>query len=189
MNVPDYPHEIDQECLGSSQHVTAGSRMHRVTAALALALCLAGCYSVAPPGESTAPLGEPAQLLTDNADKYPVNADGTLHFGCGLLPTIKDLIVDARYGTTYKDGTPAMWLPGYTGRRVGSEVEVLDRDQNVVATTGKRYQLYFVYVAGRGGANDDGKSPYVICDLYPCTPLCPIEHGPSSGEPATEPSP
>ena len=163
--------------------------MRRVTTTLALALCLAGCYSVAPPGESTAPLVDRVQLLTDDADNYTVNADGTLNVGCGLLPTIGDLVADATNGTAYKGGTPAMWLPGYTGRRVGSEVEVLDRDQKVVATTGKRYQFYFVYVAGRGGAGDDGKSPYVICDLYPCTPLCPIQQGPASGEPATEPIP
>lgn len=161
--------------------------MRRVTTTLALAVCLLGCGSVAPPGESAAPSGEPVQLLTDDADKYTVNSDGTVHVECGLMPTTGDLIADPTSGTAYKDGTPAMWLPGYTGLRVGSEVEVLDPDGKVVATTGKRYQFYFVYVAGRGGASDDGKSPYVICDLYPCTPLCPIEHGPeSSGKPASE---
>jgi hypothetical protein len=44
---------------------------------------------------------------------------------------------------------------------------VLDRDGKVVATTGKKYQFYYVYVPGRGGVGDDGTSPYVICDLYP----------------------
>src|SRR5436190_222573 len=135
MTMPDHPHEIDQEALGSGQHVTTGRSLRRVTTTLALALCLAGCFAVAPPGESTAPLGEPVQLLTDNADKYTVNADGTLHIACGLLPSIADLIADPTYGTALKGGTGstrAMWLPGYTGRRVGSEVEVLDRDQKVV---------------------------------------------------------
>jgi hypothetical protein len=134
--------------------------IRRGTCTVALALCLLGCDSVVLPWDRV-------QLLTDDADKYTVNADGTLHVGCGLMPTTGDLIADATSGTAYKDGTPTMWLPGYTGRRVGSEVEVLDRDGKVVATTGKRYQFYFVYVAGRGGAGDDGKSPDVICDLYP----------------------
>jgi hypothetical protein len=186
--VPDHPHEINQEAQGSGRHVTSvrwGVRLGAVT--LALALCLACCDSVAPPGESTGTLGEPVQLVTDNPDKYTVNADGTLHVGCELMPTIDDLIADATHGTAYRDGTPAIWLPGYTGRRVGSEVEVLDRSKNVVATTGKRYQVFFVYVPGRGGETDDGTWPYVICDLYPCTPLCPIEHGPdSSNTPASQ---
>lgn len=140
------------------QQVVAAAR--RATPIVALALCLLGCDSVVLPWDRV-------QLLTDVADKYTTNADGTLHVECGLMPTTGDLIADPTSGTAYKDGTPAMWLPGYTGRRVGSEVEVLDRDGKVVATTGKRYQFYFVYLAGRGGAGDDGKSPYVICDLYP----------------------
>jgi hypothetical protein len=143
--------------------------MRRITTTLALALFLLGCDSVVLPWDRV-------QLLTDDAAKYTVNTDGTLGgWSCGLMPTTGDLIADPTSGTAYKDSTPgspntstpAMWLPGYTGRRVGSEVEVLDRQGKVVATTGKRYRLYFVYVAGRGGATDDGKSPYVICDLYP----------------------
>jgi hypothetical protein len=34
-----------------------------------------------------------------------------------------------------------MWPPGFTGRRVGSEVAVVDTNGNLVATTGQSYSI------------------------------------------------
>jgi hypothetical protein len=135
--------------------------VRRVSATLALALCLLGCQSEVLPWDRV-------QLVTG----------GDPGTGCGLMPRMGDLTADPAFGTTLGGGA-AVWPSGYTGRRVGSEVEVLDRSGKVVATTGQRYQFYFVYVAGKGGAGDPahGNSPDVICDIYPCTPSCPIEHG------------
>jgi hypothetical protein len=36
---------------------------------------------------------------------------------------------------------PVMWPGGYTGRRVGVEVQVLNEAGDVVATTGRRYRI------------------------------------------------
>jgi hypothetical protein len=142
--------------------------MRRTTATLALVLCLLGCG---------APAGEPVQLVTVDAGR-----------GCGLLPIFADLIADPTFGTALTrvgvapqpppsmvsdERGPAKWPTGFTGRRIGSEVEVLDRHQNVVATTGRRYQIYRVY-ASRGFLD-------VICDLVPCTPRCP-QGNPDTGE-------
>ena len=49
-------------------------------------------------------------------------------------------------GLVWLSGTdilPVIWPRGFVGRRVGSEVEVLDRDGNVMATTGREYQINF----------------------------------------------
>jgi hypothetical protein len=40
-----------------------------------------------------------------------------------------------------------MWKPGFKGARVGSEVLVLEPFGNVVATTGRRYQISGLYWA------------------------------------------
>lgn len=105
--------------------------MRRLTATLALQLCLLGCGSKAPPGE-------PVQLLTgvlpfDQDECSPVQA--------------AQLYVDPQYGASLglpwdlAVRTPVMWPPGFTGRRVGSEVVVLDPIGNVVATTGQTYSM------------------------------------------------
>ena len=62
------------------------------------------------------------------------------NFATGLL------VVDPTYGTAITDESmgetgPVMWPTGYTGRQAGSEVEVIDREGHVVATTGRRYQI------------------------------------------------
>ena len=109
--------------------------VRRVTTTLALALFLIGCGSAAPVGKtaapsdmpSEAPAGGPVTLLTGVDSCWAGGAWGSE----GLL------VADPEYGTRF-DGKPAMWPLGYTGRRVGSEVEVLF-DGQVVATTGRRY--------------------------------------------------
>ena len=44
---------------------------------------------------------------------------------------------------------PLYWPTGYTGWRVGPEVEVRDTSDNVVAVTGHRYDIYYANV-GQG---------------------------------------
>lgn len=72
------------------------------------------------------------------------------NFASGLLE------VDATYGTAITDATiggtrPVMWRTGYTARHAGPEVEVLDREGHVVATTGRHYQIEGAFV----GKNPD----------------------------------
>jgi len=78
------------------------------------------------------------ELLTSSADK--VDANGSPVIGCVLLGPSGDLVVHPQFGTAL-GSSPVMWPSGFTGRRAGSEVEVLDRDQRVVATTGRSYEL------------------------------------------------
>jgi hypothetical protein len=47
---------------------------------------------------------------------------------------------DPSFGTVIGT-TPIMWPVGYTARRVGSEVEVLDMEGRVKATTGRSYRM------------------------------------------------
>jgi hypothetical protein len=100
-------------------------------AALGLALCLFGCGS-------TAPSGEPVQLLTG----MPLAPDE-----CNPWDTVGGtmLVVDPQYGTAIAwsnaKRTPVMWPLGFTGRLVGSEVVVVDSNDNLVATTGQSYNI------------------------------------------------
>jgi hypothetical protein len=103
--------------------------MRRIVTTLVLGLCLLGCASKAPPGD-------PIQLLTGampfDADECPDSA-------------LAQLLVDPQYGTALAEyggsRTPVMWRPGFTGRRVASEVVVLDPTGNVVAITGNSYRI------------------------------------------------
>ena len=99
--------------------------MRRVSTTFALALCLLGC-SLAP--------GEPVALLTG------VNPDYC--YAGGEQGVTALLIVDPTHGTSF-DGRPVMWPVGFTGRRVGAEVEVLDAQGNVKATTGRTYHISY----------------------------------------------
>ena len=68
--------------------------------------------------------------------------------GCHPLATPLYLVADPEYGTATKFNLgdtlaePLYWPTGYTGWRVGSEVEVRDTSDNVVAVTGHRYDIY-----------------------------------------------
>lgn len=107
-----------------------GLETRLTTTALALALLLVGCGLVG---------GEPAQLLTGVVPQYTGNG------GCFLGSETGELIVDSKYGTAVTTGAdgivPVMWPPGFTGRRVGSEVVVLDLLGNALATTGRTYLI------------------------------------------------
>ena len=128
--------------------------MRRAAAALALALCLVGCDWMA--------IGERVELLTGD----PL-AGGSGEGACYTNWTTGLLVVDAKYGTAIviesfpgdpEGGAtiPVMWRPGYTGRRSGSEVVVLDPAGSVVATTGNKYKL-------EGGGWYKDPQPFFAC--------------------------
>jgi hypothetical protein len=103
---------------------------HAVIALLVGCVLIAGCSSGDPAR------GDPAgsvELLTGDPSNGACSAGGN-------HPTMGRLVAEGKYGTTF-DGMPVMWPFGYTGRRVGAEVEVLDADGNVKATTGRVYSI------------------------------------------------
>ena len=105
-------------------------RRVRLLLTLSIALAVAGCA------------GSPVTLLTGPNPFADASGIG----GCYTNFAVGTLVVDATYGTAITDesigGTgPVLWPTGYTGRRSGSEVEVVDREGHVVARTGSRYQI------------------------------------------------
>ncbi len=104
-------------------------------AALALALCLGGCALW--PSDPVLLTGEPM-----GPNSCFASATGT-----GLL------VIDPKYGTAIIDNgqqsavglgdepLTVAWRPGLTARWIGSEVEVLDPQGNVVAVTGRSYRI------------------------------------------------
>ena len=100
-------------------------------AALALALCL------------VLPGGDPVRLLT--GEPLPRNSCFASATGSGLL------VADPTYGTAIigqdsmaalgDEPMPVAWRPGFTARRIGSDVAVLDPQGNVVARTGRSYTI------------------------------------------------
>jgi hypothetical protein len=111
----------------------------RVLTALALALCLFGCQSTA----------EPVKLLT--------GVDGCWAGGESSSGITGVLVRDPNSGTSINN-SPIMWPVGFTGRRDGAEVEVLDAGGNVVATTGRTYHLSMGMVSGKAASTDIGGS-------------------------------
>ena len=114
--------------------------MRRGAATLALALLVLGC------GPSDAEV----QILTAPQD----------HTGCFAADAAGLLVVDPTYGTAIiGDGHENMlvggdvpvivaWPAGFSARRSGSEVEVLDAPGNVVVgVTGRSYHFLGGYVA------------------------------------------
>ena len=100
------------------------------TIVVALALCLAGCGWLSP-------YGDPVQLITG-----PPGSS----FGCFLHSVSGSLVVDPKYGTAIIDNqsatlTTVAWRTGFTARRIGSQVVVIDPQGNEVATTGKSYRI------------------------------------------------
>ena len=114
--------------------------MHRATIIVPLAMCLTGCEGLSP---------RPVEPFALAHSREP--ADGRIG-ACSLgWWTAGQLVIDEERATSIvvEDGdfaTPGarlkvLWWPKYTGRRLGNEVEVLDPDGNVVATTGRRYKI------------------------------------------------
>jgi hypothetical protein len=104
--------------------------VRRLAIALGLSLGLLGC------GGQAARLGPtvPVALLTSSLGCWAGGESG---------PTAP-LVVDLTYGTSF-GGRPVMWPGGYTARRVGGEVVVLDAHGNVKATTGRMYHISYAY--------------------------------------------
>jgi len=111
-----------------------------VAATLLLAWTLVGCDG------ASVRLGGSAPLLTGIDPTAPVSGDGRV--ACWTNSTSGPLVVDPTSGTAiiedFDNSTirqPVMWLPGFTGRRNGSEVEVYDPRGHLVATTGHSYRI------------------------------------------------
>jgi hypothetical protein len=97
--------------------------MLRVISSIAIALCLLGCD-----------VSGEVPLLTGSLGCYAGGESG---------PTAP-LVIDPTYGTSFA-GRPVMWPLGYTARRFGNEVVVLDAKGNVKATTGRIYHISLAY--------------------------------------------
>jgi hypothetical protein len=127
--------------------------MKRVAATLVVALVLVGCGTLLP---------EPVHLLTPPPADGMIGSSVLITFGpdgCVSNPYAGELVVDATYGTAFiatggGDATPlpVVWRSGFTGRRSGSEVQVVDPQGNVVAVTGH------VYVFNGGYVNDGNEN-------------------------------
>ncbi len=126
-----------------------------------MALSLLGCS----PAGLIAPLGEPVPLLTGDLGCYAGGEGG---------PTAP-LLAEPQYGTSFF-GKPVMWPSGYTARRVGTEVAVIDTKGNVKATTGRIYHISQAY-APVLIPNDDGTfvgpGPH---DAWPAAADCTYHH-------------
>jgi hypothetical protein len=128
--------------------------MGRFVAVLAAAL-LGGCAATLP--------GDPVAILTDSGYSsdtmscwLPINMDSEV------------LVADPKTGTALEGANgehlAAKWPPGYTGRRVGSEVNVYDAHGMLVATTGQRYRFDWVAYPDGAPARPFGT---VICRVNP----------------------
>jgi len=129
------------------------SMVRREAAALALAICLVGCD---PPTH----LGEPVELLT-GVQPFDEAACET-YFGVFWL------IADARFGTAIIDSAfekaiPVMWRQGFSGRRSGADVAVLDPSGKVVAQTGHGYRIEGTYWPPPGDAGPGSSTVWYAC--------------------------
>lgn len=138
--------------------------MHRRPIALAAAtLLLAGCLLPS----STVP------LLTGNLGCYAGGEGGATG----------QLVPDPENGTSFL-GRPVMWPDGYTARRSGAEVVVLDARGNVRAITGRTYHISHAFSPGVI-PGDDGPFPaavecgyhwdFIDCTANPTDSWCRIE--------------
>lgn len=135
----------------------AGMRSRRppVAAALALAMAMSGCGIAGPRSDPVDPAaGDVVKLVTG----VPPGVGGLSgDIGCYTNSAMGLLTVDPAFGTGIRDEdaggptppvTPVVWRPGFTGRRIGAQIAVLDPTGAVVATTGRRYRIAGGYVGG-----------------------------------------
>ena len=115
--------------------------MKRALVVVLLALGVAGCGFA----------GAPAEIVTAS----PVAGRDTI--GCYLMGPTGRLVVDPTYGTafvqewpSYVEGPPPGWSPesepiawphGYTARWAGSEIEVHGPSGDLIAVTGRQYEI------------------------------------------------
>ncbi len=132
--------------------------MRRIAVTVALALSVLGCYG--PAGAK----GDPVTLVTVQTDD-PC---------CLLAYQVVDVIADSTVGTAIKgSGEPLRWPTGYTGSRVGAEIEVRDPAGKVVMTTGNRYWISPSKII----PSSDDSPEWVIGEVRPC-PDCTLGGGP-----------
>ena len=109
--------------------------MLRVAISVALAMSVLGCNGGSASAPSASPSG-PVPLLT---------VETQTSFGSCVLDLyyVADLIADPKSDapTDAATGKSFAWPKGFTARRAGSEVEVLDPAGNVVLMTGQRYRM------------------------------------------------
>jgi hypothetical protein len=123
---------------------------------LALTLALAFHFGLAGAAFLSGLVGRPVPLLTGRGALGPQENDMV---GCYTYFVLSPLTVDATYGTAITEfghTTPVMWPLGYTGRQVGSEVEILDATGKVRARTGNIYQI-------QGGYGAHDPDAFVAC--------------------------
>ena len=126
----------------STRIVRDRRRVTWLTLSLLLVLVAAGCGGSVP-------------LLTGSGIG---SATGGM-VGCYTNFAQGQLVVDAAYGTAILENghaTPVMWPEGSTGRRSGSDVEVVDKQGTVGARTGGRYQI-------EGGYSGESPRAFVAC--------------------------
>jgi hypothetical protein len=113
--------------------------VRRVLLVSLAALLLAGC------GAS----GEPVPLLTATEPDPLGSGACYLWWGQG------ELIEDATHGTAISEPSGNIitlkWPMGYTARRSGGTIEVLDTTGNVAAMTGRKYQFFTSAWTGNSG--------------------------------------
>ena len=108
---------------------------------------LLGC-SALQSGVSAVPTAVPIHLLT--------GVDGCWAGGESSSGITGVLLPDPTSGTSI-NGKPIMWPVGFTGRRLpDGEVEVVDPDGRVLATTGRTYHLSIGVVSGKAASADVG---------------------------------
>jgi hypothetical protein len=163
--------------------------MLRTVSYVALVLSLLGCYSAgasAPPGKSLAspdgPSAPAGESVTSSAGPTPSPGESvpllTGDLGCyagGEGGPTAPLIAEPQYGTSFA-GKPVMWPTGYSARRFGAEVQVLDRHGKVKATTGRTYHISQAFAPALI-PNDDGPfeapGPH---DAWPAAADCTYHH-------------
>jgi hypothetical protein len=120
--------------LGSAPYVYGGHLL-RVVSSVALAMSLLGCYGRSASAPSASSSGS-VQLLT---------VETQTSFGTCVLDAfyVADLIAEPTSGAPIDGATGKSfaWPKGFTARRSGSEVEVLDPAGNIVLMTGHRYRM------------------------------------------------
>jgi hypothetical protein len=112
--------------------------MPRVAIVLGLALVLVGCGSAASSSSvpSQGASGEAVALLTDTVGCYAGGEESGAVIGV-LVPEPSAGTAIRR--TLDRGDMPILWPLGYTARRVGTEIEVLDTHGEIKATTGRTY--------------------------------------------------
>ncbi len=152
--------------------MTRGSPARRIPSTIVGAIALGGALAIAVTGcapesrapESAAPGASAPESAAPGASapEVPLLTGGGLNghdgVGCYTWQVDGDLVVDPIHGTAVIGNgarTPVRWPLGYTARRAGSEVEVLDETGAVVVRTGTRVHL--------GGGGDGDPWAWVAC--------------------------